>query len=121
MEELKYVEMKKTWRERKERNKLKELKRKEDALDKAKMVSDHLKNKYGVEYVYLFGSLIWGKHFTASSDIDLLICGFPDNINYWEVLAAVERMAMPFPISLVLDSTADQGLKEKVMKEGVLL
>jgi predicted nucleotidyltransferase len=121
MEKSQYEDMKNMWRDRNERNRLEALKRKKDALDKAQTIADYLKDNYRVKSVYLFGSLVWGKHFSASSDIDLFICGFPERESYWKALVAVEHMAMPFPVSLILDSTADQSLQEKVKKEGVLL
>lgn len=121
MEDSQINEMKKTWRERSQRNMREEIERKNKAKERAQKIALYLKDKYKVKAVYLFGSLIWGKHFTASSDIDLLIIDFPENEDYWEALSAVEHIAMPFPVSLVLSGSADPGLNGKVRKEGLLL
>jgi len=57
------------------------------ALEKAKKVALFLKNHYQVTCVYLYGSLVWGKHYTSISDIDLMIEGFPPDQRYYRALA----------------------------------
>ncbi|MGI9860893.1 nucleotidyltransferase domain-containing protein [Moorella naiadis] len=49
--------------------------RQDEARAKAQKVAVWLKEKYGVDRVYLFGSLAWGG-FHSRSDIDLLVRGF---------------------------------------------
>ncbi|MBS4025962.1 MAG: nucleotidyltransferase domain-containing protein [Clostridia bacterium] len=113
--------IRKTWQERKQRKEQEEAGRKQDAIEKAKKAAVFLKDTYQVKNVYLFGSLVWGKHFTVSSDIDILIDDFSGSANYWEALAAVEHIARPFPISIVIAKNAKSSLVEKVKKEGMLL
>lgn len=55
-------------------------KRRSDALLKAVAAASHLKEKYGVKAVYLYGSLAWGGHYTHRSDIDFLVEGFSPGI-----------------------------------------
>jgi predicted nucleotidyltransferase len=71
--------------------------------------------------VYLFGSLVWGKHYTSLSDIDLMIEGFPPDQRYFRALAMAESMAQPISIQLVLSEDAFPSLTERVKKEGILL
>ncbi len=121
MEDFQSEIIRKTWQHRKQRKKQEENERKKDAIEKARKVATFLKHTYQVKDVYLIGSLVWGKHFTASSDIDLLINNFPESADYWEAVAAVEHLAMPSPVSIVLAKSASTSLEEKVKKEGLLL
>ncbi len=121
MEGSQFDAIKKAWRERNDRNKQEEIERKNNAMDKASRMASYLKTRYRVQKVYLFGSLLWGKHFTVSSDIDLLVIGFPASEDFWEALAAVEHIAMPFPVSLVLADDASPSLRGKVEREGLSL
>jgi predicted nucleotidyltransferase len=121
MERIKLAEIRKTFLERAKRKEEEEAKRKKDALFKAKEVAAFLKSNYNVSNVILFGSLVWGKHFSAYSDIDLLVEGFPEDKNFWRALAESERIAAPFPISLVLADDAVNSLVEKARKEGKTL
>lgn len=68
-----YVEnLRRAWQKRaiQKRENMERLRR--DALQKANAAAAHLKGKYKVTAVYLYGSLAWGKHFSERSDIDLL-------------------------------------------------
>lgn len=121
MDEIKMKEIKKTWKERELRKNEEEKKRREDAWKCAEKAAALLKEKYGVKKVCLFGSLVWGKHYTVHSDIDLYVEGFPAEADYWEALGQAEHAAAPFPLSMVLEENALPGLKEKARKEGVPL
>ncbi|WP_287195391.1 nucleotidyltransferase domain-containing protein [Syntrophothermus sp.] len=91
---------------------------KEKARAKAKAVADHLKKKWGVKEVYLYGSLAWGT-FHERSDIDIMAVGFTGN--YWRMLVEVEEIAMPFECTVVCEEDAFPSLREKVRAEGVEL
>lgn len=91
---------------------------KERAWVKAKAVADHLKAKYGVKKVYLYGSLISGA-FHGRSDIDILAVGFTGD--YWRMLVEVEEIAIPFDCTVVCEEDAFPSLREKVRTEGVKL
>ncbi len=120
-EQVKLAEMRKTFLERAKRKKEEEIRRKKDALTKAKEVAAFLKDNYNVRHVILFGSLVWGKHFSAYSDIDLLVEGFPDGKNFWRALAESEHIAAPIPINIILAEDAVDSLVEKARKEGMTL
>jgi len=109
------------WRARRERKVAEEKERLRTAYEKAKLICGRLKAEYGAKYVYLFGSLAWGKHFSPISDIDLLVEGLPEEVNYWKMLADMEHLAAPFSLQIVLAEDAEKSLVEKVRTEGVLL
>jgi len=113
--------MRRTWLKRKEQKNLEEQKRKEEALRKAREIAQFLKNYYNIESVYLFGSLAWRTKYTVHSDIDLYVKGFPENKSYWAALAKSQRIAMPFPLNIVLEENARPGMKEKIETEGIIL
>ena len=114
-------EIKKTWKERDNTKRREERMRRERARDCAEKVALFLKDNYYVTDVYLYGSLVWGKHFTVHSDIAILVVGFPPRADYWAALARAEHTAAPFPISIALAEKALPGLVEKAIKEGIRL
>ncbi|HHY91937.1 MAG TPA: nucleotidyltransferase domain-containing protein [Firmicutes bacterium] len=114
------VRAREAWRRRAARKAEEEQKLREAALARARTIAARLKKDYGVERVYLYGSLVWGR-FDARSDIDLFAVGFPRSANYWAALAAMEHLAVPFPLQIVLAETAHPGLRQRVEKEGLLL
>lgn len=113
--------LRKAWQKRTEQEKAREQKRRQEALARAEAAARHLKEKYGVTAVYLFGSLVWGRHFTPHSDIDLLVEGFQKKEKYWQMFGELEEIASPFEINIVLTEEAAVSLREKVTKEGKLL
>lgn len=118
----KQVEMLRSfWRKKKERKKESEYEKRSEALDKAKQVADYLKKRYCVKEVYLIGSLAWRTKFTVHSDLDLYVKGFPKDKSFWSALAESERIAAPYPVSIVLDESASKSLKEKAERDGVTL
>lgn len=121
MEDYKLEEIKRAWQKRKRIKTQEEAERRKKAMEKAHKIAAFLKLKYRVNRVYLYGSLVWGKHFTAASDIDIFIDDFPEDANYWEAIAIVQHIAAPFPVSVVPAGNAGSGLEEKVIKEGIEL
>ena len=113
--------MKKTLARKVEKRKLDEQRMRDEAISKAEDIAAFLKTSYGVRNVYLFGSLAWRNRFTAHSDIDIYVDGFPKEKDYWKALAKSEEIAMPFPVTIVLAENAKPELKQKVEKEGLLL
>ncbi len=114
-------EMRAAWRKRAEQAKKDEEQRRRQAMAKAKAVARHLKEKYHVTAVYLYGSLVWGRHFTAKSDIDLLVKDFPPEASFWRMLVEVEAIGHPFEISIVDSVDAFPSLRQKAEREGVEL
>lgn len=84
------------WQERDRRRREEERARREQALLKARLVATHLRARYGVKRVFLYGSLAWERYFSPHSDIDLLVEGFPKDGDFWRMLAEVSEIAMPF-------------------------
>jgi predicted nucleotidyltransferase len=109
-----------TWRRRAAQKAEEQEKRREAALAKARLIATRLKEDYGVQQVYLYGSLAWGR-FGEHSDIDLLVYGFPRSADYWTALAAMEHLAVPYPVQIVLAENASFTLRRRVEKEGILL
>jgi predicted nucleotidyltransferase len=110
--------MKQAWQGRVESERREERERRRCALERATAAAKYVKEQYPECKVYLYGSLIWGKHFTPRSDIDLMIRGFPSEVSYWRLLVEMERCASPFEISVVLEEDACSSLKEKVLAGG---
>jgi len=108
-----------SWRKKKERKHKREYEKRTEARNKAKEVADYLKGSYRVKEVYLFGSLAWRSKFTDHSDIDIYVKGFPKDKSFWSALAESERIAAPYPLSIVLDESATQSLKDKVETGGI--
>lgn len=121
MDKVKVSEIKAGWRERELRKQEQERARRRQAWICAERAAALLKEKHGLKKVWLFGSLVTGKHFTVHSDIDLYAEGFPAEADFWEVFSQAEYAAAPFPLNLILEENALPGLKEKVCRDGVLL
>ncbi|BCV25944.1 hypothetical protein kuro4_27170 [Gelria sp. Kuro-4] len=114
------VRARETWRRRAARKAEEEQGLREAALARARIIAARLKKDYGVKRVYLYGSLAWGR-FDEHSDIDLFAVGFPRSANYWAALAAMEHLAVPFPLQIILAETAHPSLRQRVEREGVPL
>ncbi len=110
--------MKQAWQERLELERREERERRCCALERATAAAKYVKEQYPECKVYLYGSLIWGQHFTPRSDIDLMIRGFPNEVSYWRFLVEMEGCASPFEISVVLEEDASSSLREKVLAGG---
>ncbi|WP_258358812.1 nucleotidyltransferase family protein [Moorella sulfitireducens] len=91
-------------------------KRRALAWQKARQVASFLRDTYGVQEFFLYGSLARGD-FREGSDIDLFIKGFTGP--YWQMLARAGRLAAPFEISIVCEEDALPSLLEEVSREGV--
>ena len=108
-----------SWRKKQDRKHNRAYEKRTEAHHKAKKIADYLKSSYSVKEVYLFGSLAWRSKFTDHSDIDIYVKGFPKDKSFWTALAESERIAAPYPLSIVLDESATQSLKDKVETGGI--
>lgn len=120
-DESTWAAIRQSWARRARDRRQAEGERRNLALERAQTVARYLKERYRVKNVYLFGSLVWGKHFSPRSDRDLLVEGFPSRANYWRAVAEAEEIAAPFPVSLVLMEGAVSSLVEPATKEGIRL
>ena len=90
-----------------------------EAFGKAKAVGALLKQKYKVENVWVYGSVVEGD-FHKRSDIDMLIDDSYKG-SFWEMYVDAEKKASPFPLSLITERDASPSLVEFAQKEGVKL
>lgn len=94
--------------------------RQAEARARAREVAIWLKEKYGVDSVYIFGSLAWGG-FHNRSDIDLLVRGFKDKERYWQMQVYAEEIARPYDLNLICEEEAPDSLRRKATEKGVQL
>ena len=107
------------WEKRKKKKDKQLVEKRKEALEKASIIADTLKHKYGVKKVVLFGSTAKGK-FWQHSDIDLAVFGLDEN-NYVDVLWEASQLALPFSVDIVLAERASELLQQKIQGEGVEL
>ena len=114
-------EIRKEWIRRRQEKQEKEEHLREEALQRAILIARFLKDKYGVEKTYLFGSLAREGPFDHLSDIDLFVIGWKEEDKYWSMYTEVEEIARPFPISVVTERGALPSLVETIYREGRVL
>jgi predicted nucleotidyltransferase len=114
---MKTTEYHSIWEEREA-----EERRKRDlAIEKAKVVAKTLKEKYKVKETILFGSLLWRPDFFwEGTDIDLLVKGLKDE-KYFEALGDISAISHPFHIDLIPFEKAWPSVKRRALKEGLRL
>jgi predicted nucleotidyltransferase len=104
-----------------EARKAEEKRKRDSAIEKAKVVAKALKERYDVKEVILFGSLIWRPDFFwKGTDIDLLVKGLKDE-RYFKALADISAISHPFNIDLIPFEKAWPSVKERALKEGLRL
>ena len=118
MEQELLESMRQAWRGRVESERREEEVRRCCALERSTVVAKYVKERHPACRIYLYGSLIWGRHFTPRSDIDLMISGLPSEVSYWSLLVELEKRAVPFEISVALEEDACSSLREKVLAGG---
>jgi len=91
----------------------------QQAREQAQVCAKALVEEYGVERVYLIGSLARGSGFHPRSDIDLVVAGIAPE-RYFAVLADIAERAGR-EVDLILLESATPALLECVANEGVLL
>jgi predicted nucleotidyltransferase len=114
---MKSTEYRSVWEERKA-----EEERKRDlAIKRAREVAKILKEKYETKEVILFGSLIWRPDFLwRGTDIDLLVKGLKSE-KYFEALADISFISLPFHVDLIPFEKAWPSIKERALKGGLRL
>ncbi len=88
-------------------------------IREAQRLSQLLAEKFEVEAVYLFGSLVWSEIHAPETDIDLAVSGLPAE-QYLEAVSFLERESK-FPIDLVELSKVSDHLRQRILTEGKLL
>jgi len=120
-DEIVAMDLRVAWEERARRKLEQEKSRRDQARQCAENVAAMLRTNFGIHEIWLFGSLVSGKHFTVHSDIDMFVGDFPPAADYWEVLRQAEHIAAPFPLTLLIEANAWPRTKARVRSEGVLL
>ncbi len=106
------------WREQKKQKEQQLAQRYRQAMDRARLTADHLKQNYGCK-VILFGSLLRENKFMEHSDIDIAICGLSDRVNFRKMYAEAIDILSPFvPVEL---ERIDPEVRDYIIKEGVKL
>jgi predicted nucleotidyltransferase len=105
------------WEERQaEENRKRDL-----AIEKARVVAKILKEKYQAKEVILFGSLIWRPDFMwERTDIDLLVRGLKSE-KYFKALADISIISHPFHVDLIPFEKASPSVKKRIVEEGLRL
>ncbi|MFW6287202.1 MAG: nucleotidyltransferase family protein [bacterium] len=90
------------------------------AWQEAKHAADILKDEFGAEEIWLFGSLTDKNRFYRRSDIDLAEKGIPDHM-FYSAVARVTREIKDFKVDLIDIRNCREVLKSAVEKEGIKL
>ena len=89
------------------------------AMAVVRQAADLLKKEYGVEAVYLFGSLAESPPvFDERSDVDLAVRGLSETV-YLRVVSRLLDLDHAFDVDLIQMETAPESLMKKIEKEGV--
>ncbi len=91
--------------------------RRDRARAVARRAAELLKETYGAESVYLFGSLARGGPFDEHSDVDLAVRGLDDRL-YYRVVSRLLDLDPTIDVDLVQLETAPDGLRGRIESEG---
>lgn len=119
--ETKLEEYKKSWRKRKDQEKEKLERRRQKAGKSARECGKLLREKYGVNSIYLVGSAAFSGRFHGRSDVDLLVKGLPDE-RYFKALKDCWNLLPPgLELDLIPWEDAPERLKEEAEEKGELV
>jgi len=108
-----YSEYQNAWRKRFEKRRQKRLMLKQRAHEVAIEAASAIAKHFGVQRVYLFGSVLRGDdYFYQRSDIDLAVEGLAPG-KYFPMLVMLDRkIESPVEINVVSMETCDETLKQ---------
>jgi len=106
-------------KQRKLAEKMLNLSRQKEALSVANNISNCLKEKYKVDQVILFGSILSPEYFTQSSDIDIAVN--IDSKNYSLALRDINNLAEDFTIDFVDIKDCRESIKKSIFERGLSL
>lgn len=95
-------------------------KRYEKAWEVAKQIACILRQKYGANKVWVFGSLTNKEMFNQWSDIDIAVEGIPHE-SYYKAVAEVISLSPEYKIDIVDILDCSPLLRENIQKEGILI
>jgi len=90
----------------------------ERLMEKVKKAAEHLKRKYGVKKVVLFGSLAHGAWFDEFSDIDIAVEGIGE-AEYWLAWKEIEEIIKDYAVDLIDILTASDSLRKYIREKGI--
>ena len=88
-------------------------------LETARLAARLLKEKYGAQRVFLFGSLAHRAWFGPESDVDIVVMGIGKE--FWRAWAEVEPMFPGRSVDLIDWESASESLKQAVKRKGIEL
>jgi predicted nucleotidyltransferase len=88
------------------------------AWQTARSAAQLLQNRYGVNRIRVFGSLLHPDQFHAKSDVDLAVEGLAVQ-DYWDALADILFLDNEITVDLVDPSTCPPAVWANVEREGV--
>lgn len=94
--------------------------RQQSGLEQAKRAAALLKQEFGAQEVFLFGSLLSPELVHPESDIDLAVWGL-NRDRYCEAVGELLCTVKGFNVDLILLETAPSSLLDCVMTQGVRL
>ena len=89
------------------------------AWEIARQAANLLKQEFGVHQVAVFGSLVHGRWFSKTSDIDLVVWGC-DPDAYFVAVARLQDLS-PFKVDLVAMENCSPALRQEVLRESQIL
>jgi uncharacterized protein len=89
-------------------------------LELARQATALLKAEFGAKRVMIFGSVVHGYWFSATSDIDLAVLGI-DTLAYLTAVARLQDLSPDFKIDLIRMERCQPQLEQLILQEGRLL
>jgi predicted nucleotidyltransferase len=96
------------------------MQRYEQAWALARQAAALLRERFGVERIAAFGSLVHPELFHAQSDVDLAVWGL-DQRKYYRAVAQLLALDPTIEIDLVMVEDASAPLRDRIEAEGVTL
>lgn len=109
------------WRKRSASQGDQQKRRSEQLLAVATRCADYLVRHFGVQRVYLFGSLVTEAATHSRSDIDLAVEGLPSHLYFKALSGLWDFLPTGVELDLVPIEDADPSLQEKIKMSGKLL
>jgi predicted nucleotidyltransferase len=92
----------------------------EQAWTVARSAASILKARYGIDEVWIFGSLLARRRFHAGSDVDLAVWTLDDD-NWLQAIGDLQALDEEFRVDVVELARATDSIRRAVAEEGELL
>jgi uncharacterized protein len=110
-------EYRRSAQQRRQREQQQQAQLRERAWQVAHQAAAHLRTRFGVRQVILFGSLARGDLFHAHSDVDLAVAGLDDR-RYYRAVGQLQSLDPAIPVDLVRLEDAPDTLRKTIAQEG---